>query len=82
MLYLVSEFADELRVVVVSFDDISLAAGQVRCALDQVGSERALRQIHILRLQVHLANHLVRHLDIKPRYMMQAGTGIQKVNYV
>lgn len=45
------------------FDDVSLATGQVRRALDQVGSERALRQVHVLGLQVHLTDHLVRHLD-------------------
>lgn len=63
--YLVSEFADELGVVVVRFDDVGLAAGQVGGALDQIGPQGSLGQQHLLRLQVHLADHLVRHLTTR-----------------
>lgn len=60
--YLVPEFADELSVVVVRLDDVGLAAGQVGGALDQIRPQGSLGQQNLLRLQVHLADHLVSHL--------------------
>lgn len=61
-LYLISEFADELCVIVVSFDNFGLPASQVRCTLDKVWPERALSQEHILWLQIHLSDHLICNL--------------------
>lgn len=61
-LYLISEFADELCVVVVCFNHFCLPASKVRRTLDKVWPERSLRQEHILWLQIHLSNHLIRHL--------------------
>lgn len=61
-LYLVSEFADELCVVVVSFDHFCFPTSKVRSTLNKVWPERSLRQEHILWLQIHLSNHLIRHL--------------------
>lgn len=34
--YLISEFADELGVVVVRFDDVRLAAGEMRGTLNEI----------------------------------------------
>ena len=59
---LISELAYELGVVVVRLDDLSLAAGEDGRALDEVGPQRALSQEHLLRLQVHLPDHLIGHL--------------------
>lgn len=61
-LYLISEFADELCVIVVCFNHFCLPASKVRRTLDKVWPERSLRQEHILWLQIHLSNHLIRHL--------------------
>lgn len=37
--YLFPEFADQLGVVMVSFDGVCLVTGQTRCALYEVGSQ-------------------------------------------
>ena len=46
--YLISELADELSVVVVRLDELRLAAGQLGGALDQVGPQGALGQEDLL----------------------------------
>lgn len=44
------------------FDDVGFAAGQVRGALDEIGPQGPLSQEDLLRLQIHLSDHLVGHL--------------------
>lgn len=61
-LYLVSQFADELGVVVVCFDDVSFATGQMRGTLDEIRPQGPLSKEDLLRLQIHLSDHLVRYL--------------------
>lgn len=60
--YLISEFADELGVVVVCFDDLGLAARKMRGALNEIGPQGALGQENLFWLQIHLSNHLICHL--------------------
>lgn len=62
MQYLISEFADELGVVVVCFDDLCLAAGEMRGAFNEVGPQGALGQENLFWLQIHLSYHFIRHL--------------------
>lgn len=63
MLHLVSEFADELGVVVVCFDDVRFAAGEMRGALDEIRPQGTLGQEDLLWFQIHLSNHFIRHLE-------------------
>lgn len=60
--YLISEFADELCVVVMCFDDLCLAAGKMRGALNEIGPQGTLGEENLLWLQIHLPNHFVCHL--------------------
>lgn len=60
--YLISEFADELSVVVVCFDDLCLAAGNMRGALDEIRPQGALGQENLFWLQIHLPYHFICHL--------------------
>lgn len=60
--YLISQFADELSVVVVCFDDLCLAAGKVGGTLDEIGPQGTLGQENLLWLQIHLSNHFICHL--------------------
>lgn len=60
--YLIPELADELCVIVVSFDDLGFAAGNDGGALDEVRPQGALCQVHFLRLKVHLPNYLIGYL--------------------
>mmetsp|Transcript_6547 Transcript_6547/g.20947 ORF Transcript_6547/g.20947 Transcript_6547/m.20947 type:complete len:665 (+) Transcript_6547:195-2189(+) len=54
---LVAQVADELRVVVVRLDDVRVGGNEGGGRLDQVGPQRALREVHILRLEPLLLDH-------------------------
>lgn len=60
--YLISEFADELSVVVVRFDDLSLATGKMRGTLNEIGPQGTLGQENLFRLQIHFSYHFICHL--------------------
>lgn len=60
--YLISKFADQLGVIVVCFDDLCFATGQMRCALDEVRPQGSLGQKDLVWIQVHLSDHFVGHL--------------------
>lgn len=60
--YLISKFADQLGVIVVCFDDLCFATGQMRGALDEVRPQGSLGQKDLVWIQVHLSDHFVGHL--------------------
>lgn len=60
--YLISEFADELSVVVVCLDDLCLAAGKMRSAFNEVRPQGTLGQENLFWLQIHLSYHFICHL--------------------
>ena len=60
--YLISEFADELSVIVVCFDNLCLAAGKMRGTLNEIGPQGTLGQENLFWLQIHLSDHFICHL--------------------
>lgn len=60
--YLISEFTDELSVVVVRFDDVCLAASKMRGTLNEVRPQGALGQENLFWFQIHSFNHFIGHL--------------------
>lgn len=62
VLYLISEFADELSVIVVRFDDIRFATRNMRGTLNEVRPQGTLGQENFFWFQIHFANHFICHL--------------------
>lgn len=60
--YLISEFTDELGVIVVCFDDICLATGKMRGTLNEIWPQGTLGQENLLWFQIHLSDHFICHL--------------------
>ncbi|TNN69800.1 hypothetical protein EYF80_020032 [Liparis tanakae] len=60
--YLISEFADELSVIVMRFDEFRLAAGKMRGALNEIGPQGTLGQENLFRLQIQLSYNFICHL--------------------
>lgn len=62
-LYLLAQLADQLGVVVVGFDHLSLATGHQGSTLNQVRPQGALGKENLLGFQVHLPDDLVGNLQ-------------------
>lgn len=60
--YRFPEFADELSVVVMRFDDSRLAAGHMRGTFNKIGPQGTLGQENLFGLQIHLSYNFVCHL--------------------
>lgn len=79
-LYLLAQLADQLGVVVVGFDHLSLATGHQGSALNEVRPEGALSKKNLLGFQVHLADDLVGNLQGGTERKSSALLGLAKLS--
>lgn len=79
-LYLLAQLADQLGVVVVGFDHLSLATGHQGSALNEVRPEGALSKKNLLGFQVHLPDDLVGNLQGGHRKESSALLGLSKLS--